>query len=377
MNWRSGVVKSIIRTWPGVQELAIDVAGVEYVGLCYPQLVGTAQVGDEVLLTTNAVAKNLGTGGYGFVAAIPHRLPADPPPAPGHVMKARYTPLQPMVLGVDEQDSPHHEILRDADAIAQMPVVVADLHSALPAVIAGLRWHHERKGLPLPTVSYVMSDGGALPAWFSRTCAQLKQAGWLGSVITTGQAFGGDFDAVNIHTGLLAAAHVAGADVVVMSQGPGNLGTGTKWGFSGTSAGEAINAATTLGGRPIGCLRMSALDARERHQGISHHSLTAYGKVALTRADIPFPVGLEETFQHHGLNYGLIKRINTQIEQLAARHHIVEVPVAGLAQGLATSPVPLSTMGRGYDQDPLPFLAAAVAGVHAGALLANVEDCDS
>ena len=30
---------------------------------------------------------------------------------PGHLVKARYTPLQAMVQGVDEQDSPHHDLL--------------------------------------------------------------------------------------------------------------------------------------------------------------------------------------------------------------------------------------------------------------------------
>jgi hypothetical protein len=32
--------------------------------------------------------------------------------------------------------------------------------------------------------------------------------------------------------------------------------------------------------------------------------------------------------------------------------------------------VPLSTMGRGLDQDPAVFLASAAAGVHAADLLA-------
>ena len=40
-------------------------------------------------------------------------------------------------------DDPVHEssaqALRDAESLGQMPVVVADLHSALPAIIAGLR----------------------------------------------------------------------------------------------------------------------------------------------------------------------------------------------------------------------------------------------
>ena len=52
-----------------------------------------------------------------------------------------------------------------------------------------------------------------------------------------------------MHTGLLAARHVVGGDVAVVAQGPGNLGTGTRWGYSGVAAGEAVNAADTLGGR--------------------------------------------------------------------------------------------------------------------------------
>ena len=80
------------------------------------------------------------------------------------------------------------------------------------------------------------------------------------------------------------------ADVAVVAQGPGNLGTGTRWGFSGTSAGEAVNAAATLGGRAVASLRVSQADARSRHQGVSHHSLTAYGRVALAPADVPVPL---------------------------------------------------------------------------------------
>ena len=107
--------------------------------------------------------------------------------------------------------------------------------------------------------------------------------------MTVGQAFGGDLEAVTVHSGLLAARLALQADVVVVSQGPGNLGTGTRWGFSGVGAGEAVNAAGILGGRPVGLLRISAADARERHRGISHHSLTAYGQVALLPADIAVP----------------------------------------------------------------------------------------
>ena len=125
---------SVRREWPGAVELDVTVReGQDHVrcrALAYPSLVGHPEPGDTVLLNTTALAMGLGTGGYAMVVAIPDRLPRDPS-GPGHMVKARYTPAQVTVLGADEQDSPHHEVLRDADSIDGMPVVVADLHSAL------------------------------------------------------------------------------------------------------------------------------------------------------------------------------------------------------------------------------------------------------
>ena len=78
-----------------------------------------------------------------------------------------------------------------------------------------------------------MTDQGALPLAFSRQVAQLRDAGLLAGTVTVGQAFGGDLEAVTVHSGLLAAHLALRADLVVVTQGPGNLGTGTRWGFSG------------------------------------------------------------------------------------------------------------------------------------------------
>jgi len=361
IRWRDGVVTAVGRRWPGAVELDVTISGGEACrALAYPALTGLPSPGDRVLLNTTALAMRLGTGGYAFVVAIPDRLPPDGPPSAGHVVKARYTPLQVTVLGADEQDSPHHEVLRDADDLGGMPVVVADLHSALPAVLAGTRGPASPRAAGLPRAVYVTLDGGALPAWFSRTSAGLREAGWLAGTITVGQAFGGDLDAVTLHTGLLAARHVLGADLAVVTQGPGNLGTGTRWGFSGVACGEAVNAAAVLNGRPVASLRLSEADPRERHRGVSHHSLTAYGRVALARADLVVPELPGE--------FGA--RVSEQAAALGARHRLVRVPVDGLREALAACPVPLSTMGRGLDEDPAYFLAAAAAGRHALSLLA-------
>ncbi|HYB14518.1 MAG TPA: DUF3866 family protein [Streptosporangiaceae bacterium] len=372
ITWRNGTVSGTRREWPGAIELDVSVEGAQVLALAYPALTGRPRPGDRVLLNTTALQLGLGTGGYALVVAVPDHLPPDPELA-GHLVKARYTPLQATVAGADEQGSPHHDVLRDADDIGGMPVVVADLHSAVPAVLAGVLDSAERSVADSPAsgetaparpprVVYVMQDGGALPAWFSRTCAALKDAGWLAATVTTGQSFGGDLETATVHTGLLAARHVLGADIAVVAQGPGNLGTGTRWGFSGVAAGEAVNAVAALGGRPVASLRISGADPRERHQGISHHSLTAYGRVALARADVVVP-GLP------GELGALGARVAADAARLGARHAVLTVSIDGLEAALRTCPVRLSTMSRGLDEDLAYFLAAAAAGRHAARLL--------
>jgi len=353
ITWRRGSVLAHGRAWPGALELEVEVAGRRVRALAHPPLVGTPEVGDTVLLNVTALELGLGTGGYALVVAVPDRLPPDRS-GPGHLVKSRYGPLQVVVLGADEQDSPHHAALARLDPLPApgLPVVVADLHSSLPAVLAGLL-----AARPGTRVAYVMTDGGALPLWFSRTVAALADR--LAGTVTVGQAFGGDLEAVTLHSGLLAAAAVLAAEVAVVVQGPGNLGTGTGWGFSGLAAGEAVNAAAAVGARPVAVLRMSEVDPRPRHRGVSHHSLTAYGRVALAPADVVVPGSYEHLA---GALPGL------------AHHRRVVVDDTGLVEVLrafaaAVPGLSLSTMGRGLDDDPVAFVAAAAAGRHAAALL--------
>lgn len=387
----------VLPGWAGALVLQVAVAAEQDRGetslraLAYPELVGTPVVGDRVLLNATALHRGLGTGGYALVVAVPDRpeaWPADRDGQAGHLVKARYTPLQPMVLGVDDPEGEHHAALADADSLDGMPVVATDLHSALPAVLAGVR-----DAAPEARVAYVMSDGGALPLAWSRTVAGLREAGWLASTITAGQAFGGDLEAVTVHTALLAARHVVGADLAVVVQGPGNLGTETRWGFSGVAAGEALNAAAVLDGRPVAGLRVSQADARPRHQGLSHHSRTAFGRVLAHPADLPVPVAspspssppsptgralctdrasaVPRPGERPALDACLERVAEQAAELVAEAPHLrsVLVPTEGLLEALRHTPVRLATMGRGLDDDPAAFVAAAVAGRHAASLL--------
>lgn len=372
MHWREGKVRQERGRAPGAVEYAVELtgpalgdeapaaqSGTEVRALAYTDVVGEPQVGDRVLLNTTALARGLGTGGLAFVVALPDRLPPDPPTGPGHIVKGRYTPQQQMVLAVEEQESPYHDTLATAGDLHGMPIVAADLHSALPAIVAGIR--RER---PDASVGYVMTDTAALPAAFSRTLAGLRRAGWVAASVTAGQAYGGDLESVTVHSGLLALRHVADCDVAVVCQGPGNVGTGTRWGFSGVSAGEALNAAAVLGGRAVASLRVSEGDARGRHRGVSHHSLTAYGRVVLGAADVPLPL----------LPGRIGPVVRRQVEDMAASAQgdlrVVEVPVQGLIEALHESPVTLTTMGRSLDRDRAAFLAAAASGRWAAGLLA-------
>lgn len=345
VRWRRGTVTALGRSWPGSQELDVEVDGTVLPALAHPPLVGSPRVGDTVLLNVAALDLGLGTGGYALVVALPDRLPPDGD-APGHLVKARYTPLQAVVLGADEQDAPTHALLAGDDPLPGTPVVVADLHSCLPAVLAGVL--HDR---PATRVAYVMTDGGALPLWWSRTVAALADR--LAGTVTVGQAFGGDHEAVTLHSGLLTAVRVLGAEVVVVAQGPGNLGTGTAWGFSGVAAGEAVNAAVAVGARPVAVLRMSQADPRPRHRGVSHHSTTAYGRVALVPADVVVPASYAWLVDPAPF----------------ARHRLVTVRDDDLPAALGPWAPLLSTMGRGLEQDPVAFVAAAAAGRHAASLL--------
>ena len=156
-------------------------------------------------------------------------------------------------------------------------------------------------------------------------------------------------------------------------QGPGNLGTDTRWGFSGVAAGEALNAAGVLGGRPVAGLRVSQADARERHRGLSHHSATAFGRVLAHPADVPVP-----GTTHHLTDplASCLRRVRAEARALAgdAPHlTVIDVDTVGLLDALRDCPVTLSTMGRGLDEDPASFLVAAVAGRHAATLVGDLR----
>ena len=193
------------------------------------------------------------------------------------------------LLSIEEENSPYHELFNKNEDIKDMKVIIGELHSMLLPAVFNIK--HKN---PKIRVSYIMTDGGALPISFSRTAAFLKEEKLIEGSVTFGQAFGGDYEAVNIYTALLGAKHVLNSDIAIVTMGPGIVGTGTKYGFSGIEQGYIIDAVNTLGGTPVFIPRISFAERRARHFGISHHSITILTEIAKTRAEVIVPQFSEE-----------------------------------------------------------------------------------
>lgn len=354
---RHGTVLRVLEERPGAVELEVEVEGGNARAIAYPSLVGPVEPGARVLLNTTAVWVGLGTGGLHFVVAVEGGPDADAE-GPGHTMKLRYTPHQVKVLAAEDADSPHRAALEGAVSLGGVPVVWVPLHSMVAPAAAGARAAGAER------VVYVMTDGAALPAPLSRLVAGLRASGLLSSVVTAGQAFGGDLEAVNVFTGLLAARYAAGADVIVVGDGPGNTGTGTPWGATDIESAMSLNAATILEGRPVAALRISFADRRERHRVVSHHSITALSKVALGPVHVAVPAIEDE--ERRAAVWDRLREA-----KLEDRHQLVEVGGRPAMDKLTESGVEVESMGRRPEDDPEFFLAAGAAGVLAGRMAAR------
>ncbi len=337
----------------GAAELAVEVDGVRAAALAYPALVGTVEVGDVVVLNTTAVELGLGTGGFHLVVAVEGARPTEVTHG-GRVMKARYTPLQAAVRTVEETD---RESIERSRGLRNVPVVCAPLHSMIAPIAAGAKASADAR------VVYVMTDGAALPGGLSRLTANLRDAGLLDGWITVGQAFGGELEAVTIWTGLVAARELLAAEVIVVADGPGNLGTDTTWGVSALASGHALMAAATLEGRPVAALRISFADARARHRGVSHHSLTILRDVCRTDANVAVPA-LEEP--ERAVVWDALRAA-----KLEDRHQLVEADGRPALGELERRGVEVRSMGRSPADDPAFFLSAGAAGVLAGRMAAG------
>ncbi len=357
LNRTWGKVHSIKQTTVHMQELEVEIDGELTYAVNYRQLGTDVSVGDLVELNTTAVDLDLGTGGVHFVISSisqqhgKEQVEAKHEPGfNGHIMKLRYTPLQLAVLSVEEENSPYHSVIQEADSLAGMPVIVASLHSLIAPI--AVAFHHFAEGQG--HLAYLMTDGAALPLAFSKLAASLREKGLISTTITVGHAFGGELEAVNIYSGLLAARHVAKAHACMVAMGPGVVGTGTSFGTTALETAPILDAVNCLGGRAIAVPRISFRDTRPGHYGVSHHTFTALMRLCHSPCHLPFP----ELSGDEG------EKLRRRVEELGfqQRHHIHWVRGDRTLELLEQYQVTVTSMGRKPADDPAFFRAGGAAG---------------
>ncbi|KXG76820.1 DUF3866 family protein [Thermotalea metallivorans] len=345
---RYGKAVEIISQKETTMEVMVEIDNERYKAINYNRLTGFVEIGDTLLLNTTAVDLNLGTGGYHFVISNITKAERTFPPG-GHIMKLRYTPFQLKVFAAEEQESKYHDIFNKFQSLDSMPVIVGTLHSMLPAIVEVLKFFHGDL-----KIAYVMTDAAALPLDFSNLVYQLKRDQKIAGTITIGHAFGGDIECINIYNGLIAAKEIINAHVAVVTMGPGIVGTGTKFGFTGIEQGNIIDAVNDLGGIPIAVPRISFADRRQRHYGISHHTLTVLDTICKTAALVGIPIFDEgkHAFILHQLEGTGIKK----------KHRLIFQACNDIEDILENSPIQLKTMGRNFEQEKEFFMAAGLSG---------------
>jgi hypothetical protein len=189
----------------------------------------------------------------------------------------------------------------------------------------------------------------------------LRGEGLLDVTCTVGHAFGGDFEAVNAFSGMVALRAVGEVDALVVALGPGVVGTGTALGFSALEQGQLLDAATALGGTSIAALRISFSDERERHRAVSHHSITSLRVAAARRCIVAVPYLPEEDGE----------RVHLQLASagIEDRHELAWADGRPGVDLLDRRGIAASSMGRPMEETPELFLAGAAAGSLAGGLL--------
>lgn len=353
-------VLEILEVGPKIQKLniAYNDDGKNAKAIACLDFVNPLATGDTVLVNSIAAELALGTGGYDFVVCNLSNPELRRDQGPGHIIKLPYTPFQSAVLSIEEADSEFHNIFTDEQNIEKMPVIICGLHSHIAPSAAMLK-----SVRPELKVSCIITDGAALPAAFSDTLNRMKPD-VISNVITCGNAFGGDIEAVNIFTALIAAKHVENSDIAIVSMGPGIKGTETLYGHSGIEQGWIIDAVNTLDGQPVYSPRISFADKRSRHRGLSHHSLTVLSKIAKTGCKVAIPkIGNSD-------NLEIIKG-QLKDNRIQERHQVIFREAGDSQSALEEFGLSAYSMGRSFGDDPVFFETSASAALIALELMGD------
>jgi len=328
----------------GADPLTVEVGGERRRAWADEALLGEMREGDEVVVNVAALDLGLGSGGFDVVHVNLTRGIDANPVGDAHVIKLNYTSLQHPVDPVEGAWFVSDDMGEKGTSrltVGTMPVLVLPLHGHLaPAAWAAAQASPELK------LGYVQSAGGALPGSLSRDVAELRERGLLCAHVTAAPAYGGEHEALSVAGALDAAAEQFGWGAALVGPGPGIIGSDTGLGHGGMAALDNAHAALALGLPTFLSPRLSESDPRERHRGVSHHTLTVL-EMLLGGVTIPLPTTHPE--------------IASKLTEAAGAHHELTEASPDLG-GYMASGLPTRTMGRTIEQDKLFFAAPLAAG---------------
>lgn len=318
----------------------------------FKKFCGCVKPGNKVILNTTATRLNLGTGGYDFVICIlSESCSSFEDERSSHLIKLNYTPYQFSIPVVEETED-YLEALRQFEKFKKLKSSVAALsiHSHLLPFLLGLKSRN-----PDVKTAVVLDDSNCLPAFLSSVLNYIKDNMLADAVITVGQAFGGTHEAINHASAFIYASFALKASIIVTAPGFGLKGTGSRFGHSAIKTAEVLFYADNLGARPYLVPRISFADSRERHYGLSHHTV----EIAELKKS-GFHLLVPEI--NHEAGHLIFEKAAAFKELVLSFSFDEQIALSKLKSHENM----LKSMGRGLKDDPYFFIVPFACGYHLG-----------
>lgn len=343
LQLRRGIVSGVVGRRHGSAWIEVALEDGVRSAVTYEGLAGPVEVGDDVVVNTEAADRRLGSGGFDIVVVnLTRGLGGRAEEDGRNAMKLNYTPLQHCVTTLEEGST-------DLTLPIPVSVGVLALHGQLaPAAFAAKRTRAALR------IGYVQTWGGALPAALLDTVEELRERGLLDGHVSAGASFGAEHESATVAAALHCAARDLGWQAALVGPGPGIQGSRSALGHGGMAALDAAHAAIGLGAEVVLVPRLSGGDRRERHRGLSHHTRTVL-RLLLGAVTVALPDSGEPAVEAAASDL-------LDETEWRAPHSIARAACDELLEEYRRSGLPSVTMGRSLDEDRAFFLAALAGG---------------
>ena len=270
------------------EPLTVEVDGERRPAWADTALLGEMREGDEVVVNVAALDLGLGSGGFDVVHVnLTRGLEGGGAAGGEHVIKLNYTSLQHPVEPVERALRSRSSDEAQRTRTGAVPVLVLPLHGHL----APAAWAAAQAAPGLQGRLRADRRRGAAGLALAATSPSCASAACSAATSPPRPAYGGEHEALSVVGALDAAADRLGWDAVLVGPGPGIIGSETELGHGGMAALDSAHAALSLGLPTLLSPRLSAADPRERHRGVSHHTLHRAASCCSAPVEVPVPAG--------------------------------------------------------------------------------------